>query len=307
MAPFFAFPRLKIHPKDRPLATEPAREHLLQLLVDSALDSDLSQCVWHSDPSKLIRRYLPPGCYSDLYHLYTSYQVAANLPIASPTTFYRVLKSSGWRKVLKFRPFNTHSTCWVCHRLKAKLRHAQGVAEHAVTADKLMRHLAGQFQDRSVYWALRTRAKRNMDVLVAITDSMDKAKFALPRFTDAKVPKDLARLNRPVCELTTCIIHGRIIYTCICDENQTGGSNWVLEVVNRALSHAFSHAQQNGLSWPSVLKLFADNTPKDLSATGCNVTWAHAGIWDCCGFALPGVQKQLFWPVVRKHGHDWLL
>ena len=255
--------RLKVHEKDAHLATEPQREKLLNLLVDSALESDLSKSVLCLGPSSLVRRYLPPGCYSDLYHLYVSFQTSQKLKSASPTTFYRVLRTSGWRKVLRFRNVSQHSACSICSRLKAQLRHSKDVSEHAKAADLLMRHLTGQFLDRSTYWAYRTRAKRDQDILTLITDSMDKGKFSLPRFGDGRVPKDLQLLNRPSCEVTATIIHGRLIYVAIADEGEGSGSSWVLEVVNRALDKAFVQAQQRKLSWPTTLKIFSDNTPKD--------------------------------------------
>lgn len=255
--------RLKVHDPKETKATEPQREKLLKLLLDSALESDLAKTVLHLGPGQLIRRYLPPGTYADLYHLYVSFQSASKLKVASPTTFYRVLKESGWKKVLKFRNISQHTACSICQKLKSVLRNATDISEHANAADRLMRHLSGQFLDRSTYWNFRTRAKRDKDVLTIITDSMDRGKFMLPRYLDSRTPKDVATLSRPSCELTACIIHGRIIYIAIGDEGESTGSSWVLEVLNRALDVAFRQAQQKSLTWPTVLKLFADNAPKD--------------------------------------------
>lgn len=255
--------RLKIHDPNEHLATEPQREKLLQLLMDSALESDMAKSVLNLGPENLIRRFLPPGKYSELYHLYASFQVAHNLHTASPTTFYRILRSSGWRKVLRFRPLSQHSACNVCSKLKSRLRHSSDIATHAHFSDLLMRHLCGQFQDRKVYWELRTRAKRELDILTVITDSMDKSKFALPRYNEGRAPKDIANLHRPTSELTAALIHGRIIFVAVGDEGTATGTSWVLEVLNRALDLAYVHAQQRGLCWPNILKIFADNTPKD--------------------------------------------
>lgn len=60
---------------------------------------------------------------------------------------------------------------------------------------------------------LRTRAKRDMDILVCVQDSMDKGKFPLPKFVDGRVPKHLATLNCPVLEVTANILHGRLIHS----------------------------------------------------------------------------------------------
>lgn len=259
-------PRLKIHDPGKPMATEPDRGRLLQLLLDSALESDLAKSVLNLGPDRLIRRYLPPGTYADLYHLYISFQTSKNLKISSPSTFYRVLESSGWKRVLKFRPVSQHSACTICQKLKARLRHSQDVSEHAKNADLLMRHLTGQFLDRSTYWSYRTRAKRDMDILTVITDSMDRGKFVVPRYLDGRTPKDVANLNRPSCEVTASIIHGRMIYVAVADEGEATGSSWVLEVLSRSLNLAYCQAQKKGWCWPSILKIFADNTPKDMSS-----------------------------------------
>ena len=187
-------------------------------------------------PAQLVRRYLPPGCYADLYHLYVSFQRSQDMNVASPTTFYRVLKETGWRKVLKFRPESSHSACTVCQRLKAKLKHAKDINTHAKNADLLMRHLQGQFLDRSTYWSARTHAKRDMDILTIITDSMDRGKFLLPKYQGGRTPKDLVKYIRPSCEVTASLVHGRLIYVAIADEGEATGSSWVLEVVNRSLN-----------------------------------------------------------------------
>ncbi len=232
-------------------------------MVNSSLESDLARSVLPLGPKNLIRRFLPPGNWSDIYHLYLSYQSAQNLQCASPTTFFRVVRTSGWKKCLKFRPISQHTACPTCQRLKAQLRHAGDVASHARAADRLMRHLQGQFLDRSIYWSLRSRAKRDHDVLVCIQDSMDKGKFALPKFVDGRTPKHLAALTRPVLEVTANIMHGRLIYIAVGDEGETAGSSWNLEVLNRALDKAYIQAQRNNLTWPSDLKIFTDNTPKE--------------------------------------------
>lgn len=256
--------RLKVHDPDKPYATEPDREKLVELLANSALESDLARSVLPLGPDKVIRRYLPPGNWSDIYHLYVSFQASQGLDCASPSTFFRVVRDSGWKRALRFRPVSQHSACPICQRLKARLRHAKDVSAHASAADMLMRHLKGQFMDRSIYWSQRTRAKRDTDILVCIQDSMDKGKFALPKFVDGRVPKHLATLNRPVLEVTANILHGRLIYIGLSDEGENAGASWNMEVLNRTLDKGYSQAQRKGYVWPRALKVWTDNTPKEL-------------------------------------------
>ena len=245
------------------LKTEEARKELLKLLVDSALESDLSRGVLWSGPGRLPRRWLPHGSYHELYILYCAHQTCAGEKVASTSTFYRTLTQSGWKKKLRFSPPSAHSKCSVCAKLRSQIQHASGIQEHTTACDRLLRHLAGQYSDRETYWTLRTRAKTTGDILCAITDSMDKSKYALPRFHRGRTPKDIETMKRPNCEVTTTMIHGVGIYTYIGDENQSAGSNWVLETLSRSLQHAYVKHQKQNKPLPSVISIFADNTPKE--------------------------------------------
>ena len=253
----------RLNIRDMQGSFERSQEKMLTLLADAALEADLSQGIVRSGPEGLARRFLPPGKIMDLYNLYVSYQIAAKQASASATTFCRVFRE-GWRHCLRFRGKSTHSACPICQKLKSDIRHARRVQAHAQASDRLLRHLSGQFMDRQVYWALRSRAKTSQDILVAITDSMDKGKFLLPRYPEGRVPKNIADLERPCCEVTTTIIHGRVIYTAVGDQGQTHGSSWTCECLSRALDVAFGEAQRKAKAWPAILKVFADNTCKAL-------------------------------------------
>ena len=249
----------------RTLDTQSARQGLLQSLLDSALESDLAR-LQSRGPEGLVRRYLPPGTFSDLYHLYTAHQICHGAPAASSTTFYRTLASSGWKDVLRFRGKSQHTQCAVCHQLKSSIRHARGVNEHATACDKLYRHLGGQFADRAVYWEMRSRSRHEGDILTLICDGMDKSKFLVPRFYIGRTPKQLEGMTRPCCELYSVIIHGHCICTYITDADQTAGSNWVMEALARSLDIAFKQSQERAKPWPTMIRVYADNTPKDALA-----------------------------------------
>ena len=244
------------------LDTAEARAQLLQSLVDSALESDLGRGTLWSGPHKLPRRWLPHGTYYELYTLYCAYMTCAGEKVASTSTFYRVLASSGWEKKIRFSPPSSHSKCSICMRLRSKIQHSSGIQEHTDSCDKLLRHLAGQFSDRQCYWACRSRAKAEGDIICLITDSMDRSKFSLPRYHRGRAPKDVETTRRPSCEVTSTLVHGVGVYTWISDENQSSGSNWVLETLSRALEHTHAFYQRVGKPIPSVIKVFADNTPK---------------------------------------------
>ena len=242
--------------------TEDGRATLVQALVDSALCS--APGLVENNPEHLPRRYLPPGNFSDLYRLYTAACHAAKQPAASCSTFFRTLRSSGWKKKLRHRPRTTHSKCTTCHILKDRIRKSKSLQEHADAADQYLRHLAGQFADRQCYWQFRHRAAHRHDLIVAIQDSMDKSKFRMPRYAGGIVPKALEQKVRPECELTACIIHGRGIYLCVADPDISFGSDWSMEVFSRSLQASWEQAQKCGMLWPRACKLFSDNTPKEL-------------------------------------------
>lgn len=63
--------------------------------------------------------------------------------------------------------------------------------------------------------------------------------------------------------MTTQIVHGIGVYTYLSDENQTSGTTWVLETLNRTLQAVNTTLGRAGKPTPPVLKFFADNTPKD--------------------------------------------
>lgn len=243
--------------------TKDMRNKLMQTLVDSAFQGDLSRGVLWSGPRDLPRRWLPHGSYYDLYTLYCSKQLSNGERVASRTTFYRVLKTSGWKKKIKFAPPSSHSKCSVCARLKGKIQSATGIQAHADACDKLLRHLSGQFADRACYYECRSRSRTSSDLLRIISDSMDRSKFSLPRFPRGRVPKDIENLKRPSCEMTTQIVHGVGIYTYLSDEDQTSGTTWVLETLNRTLQSVHTTLEKSGKRCPPIVKLFADNTPKD--------------------------------------------
>ena len=225
-------------------------------VISTGACSDLGQRTYPE-------RWLPHGAYYDLFTLYCAHQASASEPAASASTFYRVLSESGWKKKLKFSPPSSHSKCSICSKLKSQIQHAKGIQQQTEASDRLLRHLAGQFADRSVYHACRSIAKTTDELICLITDSMDKSKYALPRYYRGMPPKDLAAADRPSLEVTTSLVHGVGLFTYLTDENQNHGSNWVLETVNRTLQYVHEYYQPRGKPVPPTLKIWSDNTPKE--------------------------------------------
>ena len=191
---WFLISRMKFDPRD-PLSTDDGRARLVDVLLETSMGG--STRMTQSGPENLPRRYLPPGRYSDLYRLYTAHCMRCGRPISSSTTFFRVLRESGWRDVLRFRGASTHAQCTVCHTLKSRMRSSRSFQSHAKACDAYMRHLAGTFADRSCYWQFRERSSTTGDMLTLIVDGMDKSKFLLPRYCFGSTPKALETRQRP--------------------------------------------------------------------------------------------------------------
>ena len=82
------------------------------------------------------------------------------------------------------------------------------VNERLDAARHLREHIRATYLDRQIYWNLRFASRSFSDVLVIIIDSMDKTKFAWPRFSFARRPHDLGDIVRPRISFTIAMAHG---------------------------------------------------------------------------------------------------
>lgn len=154
--------------------------------MQSSMISDLQDVgALQSRPEELVRRWLK---YSDLYHVSwpTSFSWATgSIDFNVLQSFERIWMEAGSEISTAVDPFGMSSHC---HRLKKATKDAKTMREHCEAADDLLRHLAGQWADRSVYWQSRARAKTSRDILTMIGDGMDKSKYRLPRWTGGRAP-----------------------------------------------------------------------------------------------------------------------
>ena len=107
---------------------------------------------------------------------------------------------------------------------------------------------------------------------------MDKSKFLLPRYCFATTPKALETRTRPACELSAVLAHGWGVLVFVTDSEQSTGTDWACEILSRTLDKCWKLAQSTKRSWPSVLKVFSDNTPK--------VSWCFFSQEFLCVFLL---------------------
>jgi len=74
------------------------------------------------------------------------------------------------------------SQCELCFHFKQGLAAAKNLEEKLGILVEYRRHLADQYQDRTLLWTLQEAAVDDMsDVLVMQLDGMDQGKFRLPR------------------------------------------------------------------------------------------------------------------------------
>jgi hypothetical protein len=139
---------------------------------------------------------------------------------------------------------------------------ARGDVAAKINFARLLRqHIRDQYQDRLIYWGLRFASRQYQDVLVIIVDSMDKTKFAIPRYDFPEHPKELETLIRPKLICTAAIAHGWCTYIALSDEDMTHGGDHFSEVVLTVLQKVSEVSEATGIPMPRHLVTQADNTP----------------------------------------------
>ena len=104
---------------------------------------------------------------------------------------------------LPCNPFRLRfSQCDLCCHFKDSLANAKNLEEKLGTLIAYRRHLAEQYQDRTLLWTLQESSLDSMsDVVVMQLDGMDQGKFRLPR--DPRL-RSTASLNLAVHILSQC-------------------------------------------------------------------------------------------------------
>ena len=245
-----------------------AEEHknIEQLANAMGQFDDLNPGVWQRlwfDVAGLPVRHMPPGQIHDVFLQYLAWHDEhANLqsPPASWSTFWRCWIGS-WDKVLKFRMKSQHSRCDICHKYEQLIHGERGdVGKKIDWARQLRAHLRDQYADRALYWGMRWASKMHMPVLVIIIDSMDKSKFAVPRFNYHKIPKWLETLHRPKLVVTAGYAHGWCTKVWIAEDRLNHGADAFLDVLMRILEGVSEISHKTGKPMPRHLWIQSDNT-----------------------------------------------
>lgn len=171
--------------------------------------------------------------------------------------------------MLEFRAVSSHPTCTTCFRLKQdakkikatplpnlrcvipssrretcmlpskhsfKVRNQEDFAERLAAIKAYRQHLAAQFQDRYMLWAMRGFAQDiACTFLLLVADGIDQAKWRLPRDPELRAVHALHKFQRPTCvvECVWCINH--VVSWYVLDKDQAHDSNSVMSCVSLTL------------------------------------------------------------------------
>ena len=156
---------------------------------------------------------------------------------------------------LKFRCESSHSVRSTCVRHRALIK---GLGSHlnARTAQilKYTEHLRMQYRDRQIYWSDRGQSRPRGSVISVIIDSMDQAKFALPRGSAMK-SKDLSGLNRPKCHITAALVHGHCLLITVSDQDIQKSSSTMIDI----LAHTLTMLQLRGVPLSACTREMKNN------------------------------------------------
>jgi len=214
-------------------------------------------------------RYLSHGRVHDLYWMFVAawdflaagerldVQVSAEPP--SFVTFRR--RWQVWKQYLRFRKSSQHAQCQTCWELQQQMHNRRATLGDRMNSARLLRlHYRQQYEDRCIYWSLRHASQQGWDVLCVIIDSMDRTKFAWPRFGFDRRPKSLENFNRPRVVVTAAIAHGYCATIHWANEQVNHGADCFCEVLTRTLERVWEICRETGRPFPRHLIVQSDNT-----------------------------------------------
>lgn len=235
------------------LDSEQARTQLLQHMMDQVLEGPTTRLMSHFDPTSLAERELPPGTWGGVFLLYQAHCLASNEKCASKASFYAISKP--WRRVLKFRRKSQHSTCSVCDKIRARMRHAKSFAQNVKAADELLGHLALVWRCREVYWSARQQSRSGDEMLTLICDGFDRSKPLLPRWGRGQTPKNSVceRVPRTGMQLSAVIAHGFGVVIFLSEEHVSCGGSYTWETLLFTINLVWKQCRKSGRSFSRSL------------------------------------------------------
>ena len=218
----------------------------------------------HSQVIGIPKRRIMKTTLTNLYWSFvSSWEVQDHGPEEqSPSFSLFVQRWRLWKQVLCMRKSSEHAQCKVCWALHQRMSdNKSSWSVRSASAQALQKHLQHQYLDRCVYWSLRLASERQKNVLTIIIDSMDKAKFAFPRWHFKRLPKGMDQAARPKLVLTASIAHGYCHGLYMSHDDLCHGASYFLEIVARTIVKVQEICEARQIEFPDHLVLQSDNTP----------------------------------------------
>jgi len=203
------------------------------------------------------------------------------------TTFRRAWEK-GFAAILNFTGFQEHGGCSCCSKLRAAVQTAPTVAAKQIKRKALDAHLMKQWQDRHTYWRMRALARDpGSEWIVLIIDGADQAKFRIVKAT--RWPHDFDGEHRPKCQVMGCWVHGEEVSFSLREEDVEKGSEYVIEILVRALSRVVAERCRQNKPPAKYLWIQADNCSgenKNQWTSRLSGLFVDRGLFECVVLAF---------------------
>jgi len=228
------------------------------------------------------RRYLQHDAPIHLFFEYLGWCRRGDSLAAGYHTFLRVFRKV-FRTHLQFRKRGgaAHAECSLCNGLKQELRLATAFSHKREILEKYTTHLLSQWLDRHTWWATTVASQgwfwanarvgldmsytsMSLSVAAVIADSMDQAKFRIPRSRFLqRASKAFEALHRPAAHVYGVWLQGAHLDLWVSDEDLRKDSCTQIEGIARMIQKAldrFGHL-------PLGLHLQQDNCSRECKNT----------------------------------------
>eukprot|EP00438_Fugacium_kawagutii_P002097 Skav227031 [mRNA] locus=scaffold6915:16038:17861:- [translate_table: standard] len=234
-----------------------------EVFADTAMFTRLVETSFGENIADLPLRFLPPGTAHDLF-----LDMVAGFSDKSATPSYATFMKAWnlFKPILKFRSKGDFQDCDRCVELKraVKLGKKTSIKNVYEATLKLKEHYKQVGISREIEESLRkTPPSAPHPVLVVLTDGMDQAKWAIPRFSGWRAAKRFASLSRPkvIVQGVWCCYFGFHVF--IGDCIQQHDSSFIFECLARALERIAAISRRKQISVPPEILLWTDNTSRE--------------------------------------------
>ena len=155
--------------------------------------------------------------------------------------------------------------CELCFQFKEGIAKARSMEIKLGELVKYRSHLASEYSDRAITWALQELGSDPLgDLLVVQVDGMDQGKFRLPRDPKLKSTASLAKFVRPRLKVHGVWLFGYSLELFVMDEPTRHDASCITECIARGIERVSEICHRLGRRVPSKLVILGDNTVREL-------------------------------------------